>query len=166
MDTLQILKCLGIREDVLTGYQVVCLPENSLSAGSKDEWFDASDAAPLSKLLKSAGLKCANSYDLGLVDLATLDRRGEDRWFGTVWIRDYIAVPLVVGTIASLIAAEIHEHGRQGVPQPIPRVHLHLLIGSSGQITDLDYHGDGETLVRLLSGAKTGTSTNEPPPSH
>ncbi|GAQ00147.1 hypothetical protein NIES2104_67120 [Leptolyngbya sp. NIES-2104] len=56
---------------------MLCLPENIENQSEHLELFDASESIILCKLLKEEGVKCANSYDLGL-DAKISERRGLD----------------------------------------------------------------------------------------
>lgn len=136
------LREFGILPDKINEYQVLCLPENVESASSVEQLFDADDAVNLSKQLKAAGIKCGNSFDLGL-ECGVLERRGEDLWLGLIWIVNSIAIPLVVSTLGSILASIIRSKSKRNV-------HLSLYLSKSEGITKLKYDGDPETLLQLL----------------
>ena len=60
---------------------------------NRDELFDASGSVELSKKLKEAGIKCANSADLGM-EIPTLERRSSELWLGLILIIDKLAIPV------------------------------------------------------------------------
>ena len=69
------LEKYGLDFETLKEYQVLCLPENIETASKEDELIDTAHNANFCKLLREAGIKCANSYDLGL-ETVELERRG------------------------------------------------------------------------------------------
>ena len=99
-------------------------------------------------MLKASDIRCATAFDFGL-DIPILERRSGDKWLGVVWIRDTLALPLVVGVIGSLIAAEIHDKTHNQVE---PKVHVELYIERGANVTKLSYNGDGDTLIKMLKG--------------
>jgi len=150
------LRKVGIDSGKLREYQVLCLPENLESAGTGDELFDASSTATLSKRLKSAGLKCANSFDLG-IEAGVIERQAADLWLGLVWILDKFAIPVVVGVISALLTSMIQRKSKSTpscTHRPEPKVHLTLHFLRGEDLTTVKYDGDPETLNQLLSGLR------------
>ncbi len=157
------LRKVGISPNKLKQYQVLCLPENCERAATADELFDASGVANLSKRLKVAGLKCANSFDLGL-EAGVLDRRAADLWLGLVWIMDRFAIPVFVGVASAVLTSMIHGRSKSSpstIQRPRPKVHLTLRLLRGDDLTTIDYDGDPETLKQLLSGIRVGADPKE-----
>ena len=141
------LKELGISESQIDGLQIVFLPENVFTFRDRSELHDAGDSLALAKALKQEGVRCATAYDLGL-DIPVLERRSRDRWLGTVWIRDHLAVAFLVGVLSSLVATGISDAVLK------PKVHAEVYIQRDANVTKLSFHGDGETLVKMLNALK------------
>jgi len=137
---------LGIGLEKLSNYQVICLPQNVFTFDKSDDLYDAGDARHLAKLLKASDIRCATAFDFGL-DISILERRSGDKWLGVVWIRDTLALPLVIGVIASLIAADIHEETPN---RSEPKVHVELYIERGVNVTKVSYKGDADTLIKML----------------
>ena len=140
---------LGLGQENLAGYQVLCLPENVFATASAEALLETSDSVDFGKRLKAAGVRCATPYDLGL-RTSILERRAADKWLGTVWIKDKLAVPMVVGVVSSLIAAGIYGKLSSGEKRPQPQIHLELYIDNTNGVSRISYAGDGETLVKVL----------------
>lgn len=140
---LSALRKLGIDESKLGDYKVLCLPENVFTTQRVEELHEGGDALYLAKSLRAAGISCATAYDFGL-DVQSLERRSKDRWLGTVWIRDIVAVPFVVGILSGLVVNKISEE------QPKPKVHVDMYIERGPNITKMSYSGDGDSLVKML----------------
>jgi hypothetical protein len=62
----ELLNRFGISRREVDNCQILCLPENFLLAASKEELYDTNDSVKFYNLLKNAGLKTANSFDLNL----------------------------------------------------------------------------------------------------
>ena len=149
------LKEFGIDLDKCKEYQVLCLPENIEDAAPTDDLFDASGTSDLYKILKSNGLKCANSFDLG-IETGVLDRRAGDIWLGLVWIMDNLAIPTFVGVVSALIASKIKRNPKSTTPtiqRSEPKIHLDLRILQGKELT-LEYDGNPETLIQILNSIK------------
>src|SRR3989304_7982682 len=147
------LRKIGFDPEKFKEYQVLCLPENAEYAATADDLFDASGAADLSKRLKAAGLKCANSFDLKS-EAKVLERRGADLWLGLVWILDSFVTPICVGVVSALLTSMMQRRSKPAISdiqQPEPKVHLKLRILRGEDVTSIDYNGDPETLNRLLN---------------
>ena len=139
------LASLGVDLNKVKEYQILCLPENYESSTNTNELHDAGNAIDLSKQLKATGVKCANSFDLGL-DIGVLEKRGADLWLGVVWVLDYVAVPLVVGVISSMLASEVYDRLKAK-----KQIHLSLYLQKGDELTKIKYDGDSETLGQILS---------------
>jgi len=142
---------LGLGQEKLASYQVLCLPENIFAAASAEALLEPTDSVDLGKRLKAAGVRCATAYDLGL-RTSILERRAGDKWLGTVWIKDKVAVPMVVGVVSSLIAAGIYGKVSSGEKQPQPQIHLELYLDNTNGVSRISYAGDAETLAKVLRG--------------
>ncbi len=127
----------------------MCLPENFEYATTKEEIFDAGHTAFLSKLLKSGGVKCANSFDLG-IEAKVLIRQSSDYWLGLVWIMENVARPIFVALISEMLISWKKEKSE---------VHITIRLPEGAY---LKYDGDPETLRQLLTGIRV-TKENEVP---
>ncbi len=148
------LRKLGIDPARMQGYQVLCLPENFDSATSVGELLDASSSADLSKRLKVAGLKCGNSFDLGL-EIGVREKRAGDVWLGVVRILEGVVVPVVLGVIAGLLTSMIERKRKSGGAaegKGEAGVHVSVSVVRGESLTRIRYDGDPETLKQLLSG--------------
>ena len=140
------LSRFGFDLSKIENYQVLCLPENFLTADTFGELHEAGETRHLAKLIKASGVTCATSYEFGL-ELPLLQRRSNDKWLGAVWIRDYVAAPLVVAVIGSVITADFQHPTPDRVN---PKVHLELYLQNGPNITKLSYKGDPATLQAVL----------------
>jgi hypothetical protein len=95
METLKLLSKLGIDPDVASQYQILCLPEDIENQIETTQLTDSGESITLSKLLKEEGVKCANSYDLGL-NAKISERRGVNIWLGSIWVLNHAALPLFI----------------------------------------------------------------------
>jgi len=148
------LREVGIDPEKFKGYQVLCLPENAEYAKTADELFDASDTADLSKQLRAVGLKCANSFDLG-IKAKVRERRGAELWLGLVWILDNVALPVFIDVVSTKLASMIHRKAKSTsaiIQQSGQKVHLKLRILRGEDFISIDYDGDPEILNQMLSG--------------
>jgi hypothetical protein len=144
---LSKLKELGVDDEQLNDFQVLLLPENVFTFKHRADLHEAGDSLTLAKLLRQQGVRCATTYDLGL-DIPVLERRSRDQWLGTIWIRDFIAVPFVVGVLSSLVATGVSDAVLQ------PKVHADVYIQRGANVTKFSYTGDGKTFVEMLNAIK------------
>jgi hypothetical protein len=145
--SLSKLFAAGIKEEQINGLDVIILPENF--NGDQDV-FDGQDAITLSKLLKQQNIKCANSFDLNL-DAPTKERRGNDIWLGQLYILNDFVLPIVTGVIGSLLATAIADRKkRKDLRAPASNVHAEISINKRDGITNIQYSGDPEALVKIL----------------
>jgi hypothetical protein len=135
---------LGIDQDRLSEYQILCLPQNIFSFAKPDDLYDADETRNLAKLLKAASLRSATALDLGK-DIPILHMRSSEIWLGVLWILDNAALPLIIQVIGPLISAKLG-----AMTQPEPKVHADIYVENGPKTTKLFFSGDGETLVRVL----------------
>ncbi|WP_054864591.1 hypothetical protein [Methanosarcina barkeri] len=96
---IDLLKCKD--------YQILCLPEN-FESDSKENLYDADYTSDLSKILKQSGIKCANSYDLG-IDSETYERKSCDIYLGLIWVRDNFVVPILACAIYDWLKGKVND---------------------------------------------------------
>jgi len=142
-----ILK-FGLTYDKLKPFDIICLPENLSTATSQSELYDASDSIILAKHLKAKGVNCANSLDLSFQP-QIFERRSSEKWFGVVYLRNNVVVPLFVTVLGTILADQIITTPKSA-DEPIPKVHIELKIEKQNNITTLKYDGDAETLLKIL----------------
>lgn len=144
----------GISVDNIKDFQVLVLPENFNSASDKESLIEGSDSLNMSKIFKEEGLKCANSFDLGL-DVPALERRGSDIWLGQIFILDNVALPLIINVLTTFIGHKISKKSNTKTNlEPEGKVHLELKMHKNGNINKLSYVGDSKTLGKLLQNLK------------
>lgn len=157
-EELQLLSDLGISPVVLKSYQILCLPENIGNRGEHSELVDAEECVTLSKLLKQQGVKCANSYDLGL-STRIAERRGLDLWLGSIWVLENAALPLVINIIGRLVGERIIQRklradkqlkDAEAVDKAV--VHANLKIIDQKTPAEIMFHGDVDTFLKLFKG--------------
>jgi len=135
-----ILSGFGVNIQVLKKYSVLLLPENIESKRDTDEFQDASGSVLMYKLLRSEGIKCANSKDIG-IDSYLFERRGGDIWLGTIWILENLISPFVIGIILhKFLKSQEQEYENC-------QVHLDLRFPNGDHIK---YDGDIKKLCLLL----------------
>ncbi|WMN11511.1 hypothetical protein QYS49_38635 [Marivirga salinae] len=144
----------GISADDIKDFQVLVLPENFNSVSDKENLIEASDSLNMSKIFKEEGLKCANSYDLGL-DVPALERRGSDIWLGQIFILDNVALPIILNVLTTFIQSKISRKSKKKtISEPEGKVHLELKMHKNGNVNKLSYKGDSETLIKVLDNLK------------
>lgn len=162
MKELQNLEKFGLTVEKIKEYQILCLPENIENVINKDDLIDASGTANFSKLLKEKGVKCANSYDLGL-EPSELERRGLEIWLGVTYILDKAVLPIVTGIISSLAVVEIQRRTKLSSQDLDSRnntkIHIELRIIEEENSTSIKFEGDPEMLRKLLEGISDNQET-------
>lgn len=137
----------------LKKYQVLCLPENIETASKNDQLIDTAYNANFCKLLREAGIKCANSYDLGL-ETVELERRGIELWFGVTYILDKLALPILTGVISSLLTLEIQKKSNFSTKEndsKINNIHIELRIIEENKIArSINYDGNFEEFKKII----------------
>ena len=155
MEDLQVLSKLGFDIDALREYQIICLPENVDDVSPSLQLLDSEDSITLSKLLKEQGVKCANSYDLGL-EANVFERRGVDIWLGSIWILSHMALPVFTGVVGRLLGEKIQkklEPAKNIDKLETAKVHADLnIIDGKVSTASIKYNGDSETFLKLLNG--------------
>jgi hypothetical protein len=166
---LELLNNLGVNSNIFEQYQILCLPENIEKQSEHLELVDASESIILCKLLKEEGVKCANSYDLGL-DAKISERRGLDIWLGSVWILNHAALPLLLSVVGRLLGEKIQkelESSKQQKLSQLPgnpdetRVHINLKIMDEKASSEITFHGDADTFLRILKGINNQDEIDE-----
>lgn len=141
---------LNLVQEKLFNSQVLCLPENIFDTTTDEGLMEPSDSVELGKRLKAAGLMCATAFDLGL-KTSILERRADDKWLGVLYVRDKVAIPLVISVVSGLIvAAVVHGTANTGRKMTQPQIHLELYLERTNGVSRISYVGDGETLVNVL----------------
>ena len=150
---------LGIEEDSIKDLDIIILPENY--DDDKDSMYDSQDSITISKLLKSEGIVCANSYDLNL-NLPTKDRKSSDVWIGQMYILNDLIVPMVVGILQSYLQPLILQRkNRRDNRAPAADVHTEIKIFKGADETSISYKGDPETLIKILELLKNDEQNND-----
>ena len=138
------LKKLGIDRPILNNYTVLLLPENIETKKDNDEFEDTIDSLSLYKILKSEGIECANSNDLG-IDSYFFERRGGDIWLGSIWIIEKLIIPSLIPIIsAKYLSAQKTgtEDDNLSLEVMEKQAHLNLRLPNGNQIK---YDGDPKT---------------------
>jgi hypothetical protein len=150
---LRAVRNLGVADNALEKYQVVFLPENILGASSREELVDADDSVDLAKRLREAGVETATSYEL-TPEAKTVERRGAELWFGIVWVLREVALPFFVSVLANMVTSWRTSRSGSGDRGKLPVAHIKLRIKRGENFVNIDYSGDGETLVDVLQALK------------
>jgi hypothetical protein len=151
---------LGVNLDILSQYQILCLPENIANKSEQLELVDSAESITLSKLLKEKGLMCANSYDLGL-NTKVSERRGLDLWLGSIWILNHAALPLLISVVGRLLGEKIQKgleasrdqkksQGFENLDGTKVYADLKLIDGKVS--AEIKFHGDADTFLKVLKG--------------
>lgn len=148
---LQVLSKLGVELEAVREYQILCLPENIHNASDISELVDAVDSTTLSELLKEKGVKCANSYDIGL-DASISERRSSEVWLGVIWVLNHAALPLLMTVVGRLIEEKKIEHNENIENSEAAKVHAELKILDGKVWASIKYDGDANTFLKLLKG--------------
>lgn len=136
---------MGIDPIKCNDYQILCLPEN-FERGLKNQLFDAEYTSDLSKILKQSGIKCANSFDLG-IDAHIYVRRSGVIHLGFVWILDKIVAPLFVGALINWLSnIRDKDTTEETVKEEIIRLDIRFPCG-----TEIKYEGNIKSLKELLT---------------
>ena len=154
VENFKLLSDLGIDPNILSQYQILCLPENIVTLSEDSDLVDSEESIILSKLLKEEGAKCANSYDLGL-NTRNLERRGLDIWLGSIWILDKVALPLVNSVVGRLLGEKIQkklENSQKVEKSEETKVYVTLKIVGRESAAEIIYNGDAKTFMKVLKG--------------
>ncbi len=160
VENFKLLSELGVDPNVASQYQILCLPENIGSQTETDQLADSEESITLSKLLKEEGVNCANSYDLGL-NAKTSERRGVDLWFGSIWILNHAALPLLIGVLGRLLGEQIQRKldaanqlkaSQEADDFQETKVYADLKIIDGQVSAEIKYNGDADTFLKVLKG--------------
>lgn len=143
------VELLGISPNILKGFDVLCLPENF----GAPEQVDSSETLDLCKELKSQGISCANSYDLGL-EAKIITRRSDDLWLGQIFIINDLIIPAVMAVLEHYIVSNFSLSDKQVSLTGDPKVHLELKMNKKGKISKLKFDGNSEDLVKIIKSLK------------
>jgi len=137
-----------VEDAAIEQFQVLCLPENLLSAFRAEDLLDSQDAVDLAKRLREGGISCATSLELTPA-AGTLQRRGGDLWLGIVWLLQPSAAAGFVKILSRKLKSDsMRNKGRW-------KVHIRLRIQQADGTAEISYAGDGQTLCNLLEGLKS-----------
>lgn len=160
METFKFLSELGVDPNVASQYQILCLPENIENQTETNPLADSGESITLSKLLKEKGVKCANSYDLGL-NSKTSERRGVDLWLGSIWILEHIALPILIGVLTRLLGEKIQKKldtanqlkaSQKFDDSQETKVHVDIKFIIDGKLSEIKYNGDADTFLKVING--------------
>lgn len=161
VENFNLLSELGVDLSIVSQYQILCLPENIENQSEHSDLIDSGESITLSKLLKEKGVKCANSYDLGL-DSKISEQRSIDLWLGSIWILDHAALPLFISVVGRLVGEKIQrklETSKQlkashKVDDSEPtKVHANLkIVDGKLSAAEIKYHGNADTFLKILKG--------------
>jgi len=150
---LRALRNFGVAPDLIETYQVLCIPENVREASTRGELVDAGNALDLVKALREAGVDTAASYEL-TPEAKTIERRGGDLWFGIVWVLGSVALPFFISVLANMVTGWRSSKPGSATSGKAPTAHIKLRLKRGENVVNIDYSGDGETLVDVLQALK------------
>lgn len=146
----EMLLNMGVDPQNCSDYQILCLPEN-FEDGSKENLYDANYTSDLSKILKQNGIKCANSYDLG-IDSETYERKSCDIHLGLIWVRDSLIVPILASAIYDWLKEKVKDKNSEkeviqkyAFQEKIIHVYIRFCKGKK-----IEYECDVKTLKERL----------------
>ena len=148
-----LLERFGISRKQIEDYDVLFLPENFEDAESVEQLYDTVESIDLCKLLKSQGVNCANSFDLG-INIRYRDRRAADLWFGTLWVQGAVTIICsAVGTaIGELIAMRLGKKPRASPHLQVNQViHLNLNIPDGDSRREIKFEEQVGPLLKKLA---------------
>jgi hypothetical protein len=160
VNDLKLLGEFGVNLDILSQYQILCLPENIANKSEQLELVDSGQSITLSKLLKEEGVRCANSYDLGL-NAKVSERRGLDLWLGSIWILNHAALPLLISVVGRLLGEKIQKGFEASREQKKSqrfenldgtKVYADLKLIDGKVSAEIKFHGDANTFLKVLKG--------------
>jgi len=163
MESFDFLSEIGIDPIILNQYQILCLPENIGDRSKEIDLADSGESIILSKLLKEEGVKCANSYDIGLTS-KVIERRGlSDIWLGYIWIRDHAIFPILISVVSRLLADKVSKQLKalQGSEESKEtKVHATLKVLDGKTSAEVVYVGDADTFLKVLKGINDDQSSS------
>ena len=143
-----ILERFGIDPKQIEGYDILCLPENLEEAESVEQLYDTVESIDLCKLLKSQGLNCANSLDLG-INIRYRDRRAADLWLGTLWILQAAVLSIVYSVIGAAVYAWVERKLGQKQEAPSNEINQTIQINQTIHINLSIPDGDIRREIKL-----------------
>lgn len=168
-EDLKLLSELGVRPDILSQYQILCLPENIENRAETSDLLDSEESIILSKLLKEEGVKCANSYDLSL-SAKIIERRGLDLWLGSIWVLEHGVLPVLIGVLIRLLGDKLQkksdaskqlEKYEELIELTTTKVHANLKIIDGKVSVEVDFQGDPDTFIKVLKGISNDECNSE-----
>lgn len=151
----------SVDPNILSQYQILCLPENIRDLSEDTDLIDPTEAIVLSKLLKEEGIKCGNSYDIGL-NAKVSERKSVDMWLGSIWILDKAVLPLLLSVLGRLLGEKISKtlNSSKALDESQEaKVHVTLKI-INGKISeaDVEYSGNASNFLKVLNGINNDES--------
>lgn len=143
------VELLGIDRSIIGSYDVLCLPENF----GAQEQVDSSETLDFYKFLKSQGISCANSYDLGL-ESKVITRRGDDIWLGQIYIINDFIIPALMTVLEHYVTNNFSLVRKQVTLIDEPKVHLELKLNKKGKISKIKFDGSNEDLLKIIKAFK------------
>ncbi len=170
MESFKSLSELGIDQNVLDNYQILCLPQNIDDYARDSFLIDSGESITLSKLLKEQGVKCANSYDLQLQTKIS-ENRGLDIWLGTIFILHDGVLPVLTSVVGRLIGEKVQNKLERSKKRTSPqemketeetKVHANLkYVGGKLSEFDIKYSGNVEDFLQILHNLNGGKIPDE-----
>ncbi|MGE5659772.1 MAG: hypothetical protein ACM37W_24535 [Actinomycetota bacterium] len=160
VDIFKLFSELGVDPNVASQYQILCLPENIENQTDTTQLVDSGESITLSKILKKEGVKCANSYDLGL-SVKTSELRGVDLWLGSIWILNHAALPLLISVVGRLLGEKIQKKldaanqlkaSQESDDSQETKVYADIKIIKGKLSNEIKYNGDADTFLKILKG--------------
>lgn len=143
----------GIDYKQIERYDILCLPENFEDAESAEQLYDTVESIDLCKLLKSQGLNCANSLDLG-IDIGYRDRRSADLWLGTLWVQGAVSIVCTaIGTaIGTLIGMKLAQKQQASPPSQINQtIHINLNLPEGDSRREIKFDEQEDPFLKQLA---------------
>jgi hypothetical protein len=159
LKNLKLLSDLGVDAyNTIENYDILVLPENIDKRSEQSELNDSDGAIMLSKLLKEAGARCANSYNLGL-NANVFERRSSELWLGSVWVLNHTVLPVLISVIGRILGETVQkrleenrqiEDSQQLQNTDVTRIHAKLNFVDGKISTEINFDGDADTFLKII----------------
>ncbi len=148
------MKKFGISPDHLERYDVLCLPENILSAQKPEDIYQTSEQIELSNRLKEAGAKCADPQDLGLRQPSDpyLMRESAELWLGIVLTLTGVGLSILHSELRRWLDQKRAQSARENIQRiaAAPIVNMTILRKHGKDCDSFSMSGPGEDVARVI----------------
>lgn len=142
------LRSCGVDVELLMGKSIALLPEDILRKGT--DVHETTDMAAFCKILRAYDVDVFTLIDAG-IDLPAMDRRSGDKWFGTIWIINTLAIPLLIGAFGNFLGNRMEEAlTRKPSVEDSVEIHVEIIVGANCEKA-IRYEGGYNGLKAILA---------------